>query len=93
MNNHTPGPWMIADEDSPLIIGVDSSCYVAQVFTRTENGNLRDNYMADINLIASAPDLLQALKDLVEAANSGTIFASAINNATHAIAMATRGNK
>lgn len=63
---HTPGPWFLSDEDSPLLSGADGA-YIAQVFSRTncDIGSLRSNYAADARLIASAPELLDALQGLI----------------------------
>lgn len=60
---HTPGPWSLSDEDSPLLSGADGA-YIAQVFARTDadTGTLRDHYAADARLIAAAPDLLRVLQ-------------------------------
>lgn len=97
-NAHTPGPWALSDEDSPLISAADGT-YIAQVFSRNncEIGNLRQNYAADATLIAAAPDLLEALyvakRALAEAMqphlvpglrNEYDIVAAAINKATGA---------
>ena len=58
---HTPGPWALSDGDSPLIYDNDG-LYIAQVFSRTKADiGLRSNNAADAALIASAPDLLEAL--------------------------------
>lgn len=63
---HTPGPWTLGDEDSPLVSSSDGA-YVAQVLSRDENGALRPSYAADAALIAAAPELLAALKLLEQA--------------------------
>lgn len=70
---HTPGPWSLSDEDSPLLSGADGG-YIAQVFSRTgcENGSLRPNYAEDARLIAAAPDLLEALQLAFRHLNGGS---------------------
>lgn len=62
---HTPGPWTLGDEDSPLLLSGDGT-YVAQVISRDETGALRPSYAADAALIAAAPDLLAALQYALE---------------------------
>lgn len=72
---HTPSPWSLSDEDSPLLSGADGA-YIAEVFSRTANGNLRPHYAADSRLIAAAPDLLAAL---VEVTDRLTVFSTSAN--------------
>lgn len=66
-SQHTPGPWTLSDDDSPLLYGTGGP-YIAQVFSRTEadTGTLRPNYAADAAVIAAAPDLLAALQGLLQ---------------------------
>lgn len=61
---HTPGPWTVTDEDSPLVSDADGT-YIAQVFSRTgcDVGSLRPNYAANARLICAAPAMLEALRD------------------------------
>lgn len=62
---HTPGPWRISDferlagEDSRCIMGADGFA-VAWI-----DGSTIKEHEADARLIAAAPDLLDALKEVV----------------------------
>lgn len=91
-STHTPGPWTLGDEDSPLLLSSDNA-YVAQVLSRDEKGALRPSYAADAALIAAAPDLLAALKLLEQEGDwqgtSWAIPAAAWRAARAAIAKAT----
>jgi hypothetical protein len=66
---HTPGPWVNNDG---LVYGVESRERFApypslDIFDAGEwPGELRDEAMANAALIAAAPDLLAALKAMVE---------------------------
>lgn len=62
---HTPGPWTLGDENDPLVFSPVAGAYVAQVLAY-DGGSLRSNYAADAALIAAAPDLLAALRTLVD---------------------------
>lgn len=63
---HTPGPWR--DEGNGDIQGIEDNGYgrgpvdVCSVYLRTAPGRTE----ANTRLIAAAPDLLEALQDLVE---------------------------
>ena len=61
--NHTPGPWTLGDENDPLVFSPVAGAYVAQVLAY-EGGSLRSNYAADAALIAAAPELLAALREI-----------------------------
>ncbi len=88
---HTPGPWTIE---------IDHSCDEAE-FIRTEfDGEMFDiatlsnesgNVNSNARLIAAAPDLLAALRSIIESsdANCGDSLANAISAARAAIARAT----
>lgn len=68
---HTPGPWRTHVVDSTMVIGSDGS-EIAQTLGDYES--LYATMEADANLIAAAPDLLEALEafiDVVE--NSGGV--------------------
>lgn len=89
---HTPGPWSLSDEDSPLLSGADGA-YIAQVFSRTncDIGSLRSNYAADARLIAAAPDLLDALRRVmrhIPADSGGASLSDDMHRARKAIARA-----
>ena len=76
MNTYTPGPWELREEKQEKII---SSWHIhigddqIQVFPyksiysadRQQSGLVMDDTkLADVQLIAAAPDLLEALKDM-----------------------------
>ena len=81
---HTPGPWTVGDEDSPLLLSGDGT-YVAQVISRDETGALRPSHAADAALIAAAPDLLAALQ-MIEEVASGRV--PLVNNWVASVARA-----
>ena len=71
---HTPGPWIVDDKhihcakgltlpygqepETDVIVEVNTDCH--------EGGILRGTDKANLRLIASAPDLLAALKEIAE---------------------------
>ena len=55
-NRHTPGPWRIDDDDTGLILEPIKGYVIADVNPR--------NREANAHLIAAAPYLLKALRDL-----------------------------
>jgi hypothetical protein len=66
---HTPGPWSLDDQHSPLVFGSDGT-YLARVLSYSDGttGTLRDSADADGRLIIAAPDMLEML---IEAATEG----------------------
>lgn len=76
---HTPAPWKVDGKYTYNAIfgGDNNSRLVAEVPDA-----------ADAALIAAAPELLAALKDMVEAQRNGKFYATTINNALSAIAKA-----
>lgn len=72
MKNHTPAPWHPHRSESGFVIvysNGENRSHVARLFDSTlceEHGNLELN----ARLIASAPDLLRALEQLLETAES-----------------------
>ena len=56
MSKHTPGPWELWGTASPSQVIAAENYFVAQTLGRNDEANAR--------LIAAAPDLLDALKDL-----------------------------
>jgi hypothetical protein len=77
MSKHTPGPWAYAPEYGPTVtepprITTVARCanFVIGLPSDYPGGNYRDgdpsgDEEADARLIAAAPDLLEALEDLV----------------------------
>lgn len=68
MTEHTPGPWSIVeygdDECPTLVIHKDTESRVCFMATPGSNGDPAV-IEADARLIAAAPDLLEALGDLI----------------------------
>ena len=77
---HTPGPWQISDHPYPHVRTVGNECVMANDWLRPE----------EARLIASAPDLLEALQSLVaNLAGGDFISETRIDAARAAIARAT----
>ncbi len=61
MSKHTPGPWKIGElQDIDVVIESENGLEVCTVWSDSK-------YMGDSRLIATAPDLLDALKTMVRA--------------------------
>ena len=58
MSKHTPGPWELWGTASPSQVIAAENYFVAQTLGRNDEANAR--------LIAAAPDLLVACKELLE---------------------------
>ena len=56
MSKHTPGPWRVA---------------VWNVYAKSENPVARASSVGDARLIAAAPDMLEALEELVGTLDDG----------------------
>ena len=54
---HTPGPWRAVSTEIVSLSLPDDDCVVADV--------LSEDYKADASLIAAAPELLAALREMV----------------------------
>jgi hypothetical protein len=92
MINHTQGPWHLMETEP----GIDAEIDVFVTTPRWAGGTgliARVMNADDALLIAAAPDLLEALQNMVEAHRSGKLFASTINNAVDAITKATGESK
>jgi hypothetical protein len=63
--SHTPGPWIVTNEDPPRILATDDRATVVAVTTAPRSN---PSNMADARLIAAAPELLEALKKIVRRA-------------------------
>ena len=101
--NHTPGPWRISSKSKYLV--KTDEYRICQVFRSTIDPSLNEQAEADARLIAAAPDLLEALKEVLkgmEAAytegcsevppNIDWFDYSSVTQAYTAIAKATGGN-
>lgn len=58
-SQHTPGPWIVVEDGGDLAIEVKNK-RVARIGADSDG-----SYIADARLIAAAPELLEALKNLV----------------------------
>lgn len=90
--SHTPGPWEINEGDGMPIAKVSLLAITAPCIP--DIGSLsRDEILANARLMAAAPDLLSALRELVRAWD-GTTFSvnermqTALNDADAAITKA-----
>lgn len=76
MSKYTPGPWVIAPEflqinDHRIAIWSKSvDTIVAEVVTEDAIEGTAEE-LADANLIAAAPDILEALEMIIKASDSG----------------------
>jgi hypothetical protein len=84
MSKHTPGPWHCHE-----IVGVYASNgkLVASIHTPISNRSY------DAEVIAAAPDLLEALKNLLESHYNGNVINADCRDAEAAIAKAEGLNK
>ena len=92
MNKHTPGPWLSRGKSDSVHESSDTHPYGCQIFRFAEDQGPSDD---DLNLILSAPDLLDALEYVADIDVSGAdgsvirfILAAAQNRARAAIARA-----
>ena len=92
MNKHTPGPWLSRGKSDSVHESSDTHPYGHQIFRFSEDQGPSDD---DLNLILSAPDLLDALEYVADIDVSGAddsvirfILAAAQNKARAAIARA-----
>lgn len=90
---HTPGPWIIEDitDDGQSVISAASKNWIdfARVWVVTDESTDKEGE-ANARLIAAAPELLEALKDVMSAVELGWIpDGESMFNARAAIAKAT----
>lgn len=93
MNKHTPGPWTISDEsDDFWMTVIANGKIVANVNPETFYSGVCDLVEMPVNenarLIAAAPELLEALKEIVSLEHSPMNFGVARTIARSAIAKA-----
>lgn len=73
MSQHTPGPWRVCAEvgggiGSTLGAAISDDTPEQNFIARiVRNDQLRDDYEGNARLIAAAPELLDALRELVQA--------------------------
>lgn len=92
MNKHTPGPWLSRGKSDSVHESSDTHPYGCQIFRFAEDQGPSDD---DLNLILSAPDLLESLEYVADIDVSGAddsvvrfILAAAQNKVRAAIARA-----
>jgi len=62
---HTPGPWSYSDHASPRITNVECDIARVEALPGSENhSEVRGEVIANARLIAAAPDLLAALREV-----------------------------
>jgi hypothetical protein len=70
--NHTPGPWILGDENNQcceVVLGCSHNLVVSLDRQDINTGKVvieRDEMLANARLIAAAPDLLAALQELYD---------------------------
>lgn len=63
MNKHTPGPWLSRGKSDSVHESSDTHPYGCQIFRFADDQGPSDD---DLNLILSAPDLLEALEEILD---------------------------
>jgi hypothetical protein len=64
MNNHTPGPWIVGTEQN-MDVFAGKECRENLVCSVAGLINLEGTEQGNLLLIAAAPELLEALKEVV----------------------------
>lgn len=78
MSKYTPGPWNIFV--GPADLGIyacdqtEDTEHVPQIATVHDKGFSEATATANANVLAAAPEMLEALKDLMELINSGYLI-------------------
>lgn len=92
---HTPAPWLIAKSDASFVYALNDNGYnrfwahVTGGNLRRAESTLRAEVEANARLIAAAPDLLDALIEIVSADDAHELTQKHIESARAAIAKAT----
>lgn len=64
-HKHTPGPWFGRPYHDPILIQGCDEVGLCIAFSCGGGGQKRDEFKANARLIAAAPDLLEALQELL----------------------------
>lgn len=80
---HTPGPWEARPNDGQIILNGSNAYDIQEIFN--EQGGFNPD---DIRLMAAAPELLAALKELREFVADNLFFGPEATRADQAIAKA-----
>ena len=62
---HTPGPWTTSQQNGLRLFIVGQDEALAECFRMEQTGGFDATLFANARLIAAAPELLEALKELV----------------------------
>lgn len=65
MSMHTPGPWRLDELDALALIDVLSGPVLVATVDGADNREINERQRANARLIAAAPDLLEAAKELL----------------------------
>ncbi len=94
----TPGPWILADENNQCCSVLLGEKHNLTCSLDRQDGNTgecvieRDEMLANARLIAAAPELLEALRDLLhysDDVSSPLLYSNAVDRANAAIVQAT----
>lgn len=83
---HTPGPWHVNDDKGCRWIETSKDDVIARI---CKDSCSREIFDANASLIAASPDLLDALKGLLEITDFHELFGSKTEAARAVIAKAT----
>ena len=92
MTKHTPGPWEVVGANYPSMKTVFGPSFKITAVMWANDLQESDYQVrdADLQLIATAPDLLEALETILDCYNcQGTLSDEQINNALAVITKAT----
>ena len=86
----TQGKWVVSDSQEHLASITANDVYIADCYSGGEESNqaTAEESLANARLIASAPEMLEALKTLVKAYNEGRINQDHITEAKKLISKA-----
>jgi len=90
MSAHTAGPWAIDWNVSRIdVFSSDAATLIATIRRSTPSDGIDADARANARLIAAAPELLEALRDLAESVRAAGITGPYLDAADAAIAKAT----
>ena len=70
MTKHTPGAWQYQFEGGTTAFIVESDGTTVAALRVTENSTAHSRFAHNVRLMSAAPDLLEALQEMVEIAES-----------------------
>lgn len=73
MAKHTPGPWAHHNTPTPFIYVNAGGLPICQIYTSTAHGQSMGEQFANAHLIAAAPELLEALREIFHDVKQGAI--------------------